>query len=102
MSGRSNRNRSARGRRRTRDQEYDATAFWGDRAALPPARTDVRMTAEPTAVPRSLSTPPLPGHEVIAGHYFEAVYGRAVATAGALAAAGGLIDPDALVDELGG
>jgi predicted TIM-barrel enzyme len=52
-------------------------------------------------VPRSLGPPPLPGHENAAEHYFAAVYDRAVTTAGALAAAGGLIDPDALADELG-
>jgi predicted TIM-barrel enzyme len=52
-------------------------------------------------VPRSLGQPPLPGHQAIAEHYLEAVYDRAVTTAGALAAAGGLIDPDALAEELG-
>lgn len=57
------------------------------------------MTDEPAAVPRSLGTPPLPGHEQIATHYFTAVYDRSVTMAGALAAAGGLIDPDALVEE---
>ena len=50
-------------------------------------------------MPQSLGPPPLPGHESIAEHYFGVVYDRAVATAGALAAAGGLIDPDALVEE---
>jgi hypothetical protein len=57
------------------------------------------MTDHPAAVPQSLGPPPLPGHESIAEHYFGVVYDRAVATAGALAAAGGLIDPDALAEE---
>jgi hypothetical protein len=43
-------------------------------------------------VVRSLGPPPLPGHETAAEHYFGAVYERAVALAGALAAAGGLLD----------
>lgn len=90
--GRSNRNRR-------QQQRQDNVGFWGDPAKLPPARTDVRMTDHPAAVPQSLGAPPLPGHEAIAEHYFGAVYDRAVTTAGALAAAGGLIDPDALAEE---
>ena len=97
------RNRSGSGGgRRNRSRRSDqahAAGFWGDQAKLPPARTDVRMTDHPAAVPQSLGPPPLPGHESIAEHYFGVVYDRAVATAGALAAAGGLIDPDALVEE---
>jgi hypothetical protein len=76
-------------------------SFWGDPAKLPSSQGDVRMTADPAAVPRSLGPPPLPGHENAAEHYFAAVYDRAVTTAGALAAAGGLIDPETLADELG-
>lgn len=89
------------GRRNSRQQRQDVAAFWGDAAAVPTEQRDVRMTADPAAVPRSLGPPPLPGHENVAEHYFAAVYDRAVTTAGALAAAGGMIDPDALVDELG-
>jgi hypothetical protein len=80
--------------------QQDPVAFWGDPAALPTPQTDVRITDDPSAVPRSLGAPPLPGHEAIAEHYFRVVFERAVTTAGALAAAGGLIDPDALMDEL--
>jgi hypothetical protein len=100
-SGRGNRSRRGRRNRRRRQQiPPDGVQFWGDPARLPSVGTDVRMTAEPTAVAKSLGPPPLPGHEQVAGHYFEAVYHRAVTTAGAVAAAGGLIDPDALADEL--
>lgn len=84
-----------------RRQQRDVAAFWGDPATLPTGPYDVRMTSDPAAVPRSLGQPPLPGHENVAEHYFAAVYDRAVTTAGALAAAGGMIDPEALVDELG-
>jgi hypothetical protein len=80
--------------------QQDPVAFWGDPSALPEPQLDVRITDDPSAVPRSLGAPPLPGHEAIAEHYFRVVFERAVQTAGALAAAGGLIDPDALAEEL--
>ena len=102
--GRSRRRRSRSGgaTQRTRGrQQRTGVSFWGDPAKLPPSQSDVRMTADPAAVPRSLGPPPLPGHENAAEHYFAAVYDRAVTTAGALAAAGGLIDPEELADELG-
>lgn len=108
MSGRS-RSRRRRGRPRSngqaqrnqRRQRASGPAFWGESAALPDAQREVRMTTDPSAVPRSLGPPPLPGHETAAEHYFAAVYDRAVTTAGALAAAGGMIDPETLADELG-
>jgi hypothetical protein len=83
----------SRGGRRS-NQRADGASFWGNPAPLPPSRRDVRITDDPAAVPRSLGAPPLAGHEQIAEHYFAAVYDRAVTTAGALAAAGGLIDPE--------
>jgi hypothetical protein len=74
----------------------DASAgFWGEAAALPPGDERVRITRDPSAVVRSLGRPPLPGHETIAVHYFDAVYERTVTLATALAAAGDLIEPDA-------
>jgi hypothetical protein len=95
-----NRSQGGRGRKR-RKPSHGGTGFWGDPAKLPTSQADIRITDEPAAVPRSLGPPPLPGHEQIAVHYFTAVYDRAVATAGALAAAGGLIDPNALAGEDG-
>lgn len=90
-------NRSAaKGRKRNRPRGPEGPSFWGRPGDLPPVETDVRITDDAAAVPRSLGPAPLPGHEAIAEHYFTAVYNRAVATAGALAAAGGLIDPNAL------
>src|SRR5688572_28677683 len=93
---------SSRGRRKGggKQQRQEVVAFWGDLAALPEARGDVRITEDPAAVARSLGPPPLPGHDVIAEHYFEAVYDRAVMLAGAVATAGGLITPDELAEEL--
>lgn len=52
----------------------------------------VSVTPDPTSTVRSLGKPPLVGREMVAEHYFEAVYQRAVAMAGALAAAGDLLD----------
>jgi hypothetical protein len=97
-----NRKRNAnnrRGRNRRPDVLGDAARFWGDPALLPEARKDVSITDDASAVPRSLGAPPLPGHEVIAEQYFGVVYDRAVTTAGLLAAAGGLIDAEDLVDD---
>lgn len=97
-------NRKTRQRPRGPEREQapgrnDAAGFWGEPELLPAMARDVRITDDPAAVPRSLGLPPLPGHEAVAEHYFTVVYERAVATAGALAAAGGLIDLDAVVDE---
>lgn len=71
-------------------------AFFGDPKLLGDEHHAVSITPDPAAVPRSLGKPPLPGHELIAEHYFAAVYDRAVATAGALAAVAGMIDPEDL------
>jgi hypothetical protein len=75
--------------------------FWGDPGALPPAGRQVRISDDPSAVVRSLGTPPLPGQEAVAEHYFTVLYDRAVMRAGALAAAGGLIAVEELMEELG-
>ncbi|MBW3658299.1 MAG: hypothetical protein KY457_06650 [Actinobacteria bacterium] len=99
--GGGSRSRGRGSRRRGRGRRPEGVGFWGDAGQLPDPTPDIRLTSDPAAVARSLGTPPLPGHEQIAGHYFAAVYDRAVATAGALAAAGGLIEPDELADELG-
>lgn len=89
-----------RGGDRSHQKPKDAgLIFWGDPEKLPEPRSDVRITEDPAAVPRSLGTPPLPGQEKVAEHYFAAVYDRAVNVAGALAAAGGLIDPTALAGD---
>lgn len=54
----------------------------------------ISVTTDPTSTVRSLGKPPLGGRETVAEHYFEAVYQRAVAMAGALAAAGNLLEED--------
>lgn len=91
------RKRRSRNRRRNDRQRKDQrVGFWGDPKRLPEASANVEITDDASAVARSLGPPPLPGHEAVAEHYFAVVYDRAVMTAGALAAAGGLISPDQL------
>jgi hypothetical protein len=90
-SGRRNANRG--GRSGGGQPQPSSAAFWGSPEALPEARADVHITPEPAAVPRSLGTPPLAGQEAVADYYFAAVYDRAVMLGGALAAAGGLLEP---------
>ncbi len=102
--GNNNRGRGGPPRRGNEDgakprETEDESTFWGDPADLPSARSDVRITDRPAAVPKSLGPPPLPGHEAVSEHYFGVVYDRAVMTGGALAAAGGLIDPEDLTGE---
>ena len=80
-------------------QRQSGAAFWGDAAALPQPRSDIRITEDPAAVARSLGQPPLTGHEAIAEHYFTAVYDRAVTLASAVATAGGLISQEDLLDD---
>ncbi len=66
--------------------------FWGtiDPDAEPPHL--IKASVDPTAMVRSLGPAPLPGREVIAEHYFAAVYDKASALAVALAATAGLWD----------
>jgi hypothetical protein len=68
--------------------------FWGpdlDPGAPEPAPEAVHPADHPTALIRSLGTPPLPNAGV-AQHYFEAVYERAAALAIALATSAALAE----------
>ena len=94
--GGNNRNRNRNRRRQEQRRREQRTSFWGDPRKLPTPRADVEITDDASAVARSLGPPPLPGHEAVAEHYFKVVYDRAVMTAGALAAAAGLISADDL------
>ncbi len=86
MSGQRRRRRS-RGRK-----QVSPVVFWGDPEAKPDEVPRVSAAADPTAMVRSLGQAPLPGREKVAEHYFAAVYERAAALAGALAATSGLLD----------
>jgi hypothetical protein len=93
-------NRRSGRRRKPRKTTADPAEFWGASEALPSEKLNVRIASDPSAVVRSLGRPPLSGHHNAAEHYFAAVYERAVSLAGALAAAGDLIEPDELMHEL--
>lgn len=92
--------KSRRRRKSSRKKKkVDPQVFWGDPAKLAehtPGRA--LITAKPSAVVDSLGRPPLSGQQHAAEHYFVAVYDRAVNLAGALAAAGNLIEPEELLD----
>lgn len=82
-----------RRRRRSRGRKQVAPAeFWGDPEAEREEVPRVSAAADPTAMVRSLGPAPLAGRENVAEHYFAAVYERAAALGGALAATSGLLD----------
>lgn len=87
------RQRRPQGRQQNRkENRQPARQFWGRRPEPLTPVSELAATADPTAMVRSLGPPPLGSHGAIAGHYFEAVYEKAAALAGALATASGLLD----------
>ena len=86
-----------KGRRRRRSKKSDrvkAVEFWGSPDTAIDIEHKVALAADPTAVVSSLGSAPLAEHSTAADTYFEAVYQRAAALSGALAAAGDLVDPE--------
>ena len=91
MSPQRRRKAADRTRARRRTPQRD---FWGNEATEsdePPLIVPVR---DPTVMLHSLSSPPLPGRETVAVHYFAAVAEKAAGLAVALAAASDLLDTD--------
>ena len=72
--------------------------FWGKADAFAEPATLITPAQDPTVMLHSLSSPPLPGRETVAVHYFAAVAEKAASLAVALAAASDLLDDD--FDEL--
>jgi hypothetical protein len=72
--------------------------FWGSDPAGDDEVEFIRPAADPTVMLRSLSSPPLPGRETVAVHYFAAVAEKAASLAVALAAASELLDMDDYAD----
>ncbi|MGI9614852.1 MAG: hypothetical protein ACR2QO_18220 [Acidimicrobiales bacterium] len=98
--GQSNQGRRNNGRRRKGNKKnVNPQDFWGRPELLPDAAVEARITTDPSAVVRSLGRAPLSGHHNAADHYFAAVYDRSVSLASALAAAGGMIETDELVND---
>ena len=67
--------------------------FWGDPARLP-AVSEVAVSADGSAVIRSLGRPPVTGHEAASEYYFRVACDRAVNLAAVLATAGDLLDDE--------
>jgi hypothetical protein len=87
------------GRRRPAPQRD----FWGNEATESDEPPLITPSTDPTVMLHSLSSPPLPGRETVAVHYFAAVAEKAASLAFALAAASDLLDDedaDAPDDEL--
>jgi hypothetical protein len=68
----------------------DPNEFWRAMPELD-APEPIRPAAEPSALLRSLGSPPLTGHATVADHYLAAVIDRASGLATALAAASGIL-----------
>jgi hypothetical protein len=66
--------------------------FWGNPDANASPATRIAPADDPTVMLHSLSSPPLPGRETVAVHYFAAVAEKAASLAVALAAASDLLD----------
>lgn len=85
---------SKKNNRSRKSQKKRQRSFWGDVAIAEREESPVRITRDPSAIVRSLGSPPLSGHETVAEHYFDAVYDRSVGLAGALAAAANLLEDE--------
>ena len=79
-----------RGRRRAAPQRD----FWGNEATESDEPPLIVPATDPTVMLHSLSSPPLPGRETVAVHYFAAVAEKAASLAFALAAASDLLDDE--------
>ena len=92
MSGPRRRKSSAdRPRARRRSPQRD---FWGNADVIAEPAVRIAPADDPTVMLHSLSSPPLPGRETVAVHYFAAVAEKAASLAVALAAASDLLDLD--------
>lgn len=93
--------KAKRGRGKGQSPESARTSgdFWGDPARLP-AVSEVAVSADGSAVIRSLGRPPVSGHEAASEYYFRVACDRAVNLAAVLATAGDLLDDDADEDPL--
>jgi hypothetical protein len=79
---------SGRRRRSSRNQNRGSSSaeFWGNPAANEADAPRIAKPDDVTPLISSLGSPPLPGRETIAQHYFTTVYDKAAQMAAALAA----------------
>jgi len=64
-------------RSKNRKKSADARDFWGTDEVEAEELELIRVAQVPTTMVRSLGPPPLPGHDQLAEHYFQAVYDKA-------------------------
>jgi hypothetical protein len=93
------RRRKAPERTNARRRRAPQRDFWGTESTGEDDVDLIRPAADPTVMLRSLSSPPLPGRETVAVHYFAAVAEKAASLAVALAAASELLDMDDYDDD---
>lgn len=84
------RTRRGRGKAPAQSSAKTSSDFWGSAEKLP-AVEEVVITADASAVSRSLGRPPFPGHEAVSEYYLRAVYDNTVKLAEVLATAGDLL-----------
>ncbi len=86
--------RKGRRRRKSKKSEGAKSAeFWGAEGTTIELEHNVVLAKDATSVVQSLGGPPLLGHQSAGEAYFQAVYNRAAALSGALAAAADLVEP---------
>ena len=86
------RRRKAPERGNARRRSAPQRDFWGTDANNEAPVERISPAEDPTVMLRSLNSPPLPGRETVAVHYFAAVAEKASSLAVALAAASDLLD----------
>lgn len=84
------RSRRGRGKGAAPGSAKASRDFWGVPDKLPSVE-EVTVSADPSAVVRSLGRPPFPGHEVVSEYYLRAVYENTAKLAEVLATAGHLL-----------
>lgn len=85
--------KKGRGKGQAPESARTSGDFWGDPARLPPV-SEVAVSADGSAVIRSLGRPPVTGHEAASEYYFRIACDRAVNLAAVLATAGDLLDDE--------
>ena len=85
--------KKGRGKGQAPESARTSGDFWGDPARLPPV-SEVAVSADGSAVIRSLGRPPVTGHEAASEYYFRVACDRAVNLAAVLATAGDLLDDE--------
>lgn len=91
--------KKGRGKGQSPESARTSGDFWGDPARLP-AVSEVAVSADGSAVIRSLGRPPVSGHEAASEYYFRVACDRAVNLAAVLATAGDLLDDEGDEDPL--